>query len=87
MTIGDNVLSDVQTNIHLAGVRGVTITGNTFWKGYAHNLLVEDSHAGRRRREHDGAQSALRLHRAKASNGVVLAAAATARFRACTCTT
>jgi nitrous oxidase accessory protein NosD len=43
VTIGDNVLSDVQTNIHLAGVRGVTITGNTLWQGYAHNLLVEDS--------------------------------------------
>src|SRR5262245_47288119 len=44
LTIGDNVLSDVQTNIHLAGVRGVTITGNTFWQGYEHNLLIEDSH-------------------------------------------
>ncbi|MBC7856230.1 MAG: right-handed parallel beta-helix repeat-containing protein, partial [Pirellulaceae bacterium] len=44
VTIGDNVLSDVQTNIHLVGVRGATITGNTFWQGYAHNLLVEDSH-------------------------------------------
>jgi nitrous oxidase accessory protein NosD len=44
VTIGDNVLSDVQTNIHLAGARGVTIVGNTFWQGYAHNLLVEDSH-------------------------------------------
>jgi len=43
VTIGDNVLSDVQTNIHLVGVRGVTITGNTFWQGYEHNLLVEDS--------------------------------------------
>jgi polygalacturonase len=43
VTIGDNVLSDVQTNIHLAGVRGVTITGNTLWQGYAHNLLIEDS--------------------------------------------
>ena len=43
VTIGDNVLSDVQTNIHLDGVRGVTITGNTFWQGYEHNLLVEDS--------------------------------------------
>ena len=43
VTIGDNVLSDVQNNIHLVGVRGVTITGNTFWQGYAHNLLVEDS--------------------------------------------
>jgi hypothetical protein len=44
VTIGDNVLSDVQTNIHLVGARGVTIVGNTFWQGYTHNLLVEDSH-------------------------------------------
>jgi hypothetical protein len=43
LTIGDNVLSDVKTNIHLVGVRGVTITGNTFWKGFEHHLLVEDS--------------------------------------------
>ncbi len=43
VTIGDNVLSDVKTNIHLDGVRGVTITGNTFWQGYDHNILVEDS--------------------------------------------
>jgi len=44
VTISDNVLSDVQTNIHLSFVRGVTITGNTFWQGYEHNLLIEDSH-------------------------------------------
>jgi hypothetical protein len=43
ITIGDNVVSDVQQNIHLVGVRGVTITGNTFWKGYEQNLVVEDS--------------------------------------------
>jgi len=43
VTIGDNVLSDVQTNIHLDGVRGVTITGNTFWQGYAQNMLIENS--------------------------------------------
>lgn len=43
LTIGDNVLSDVETNIHLVGARGVTIVGNTFWKGHAHNLLVEAS--------------------------------------------
>ncbi len=42
--IGDNVLSDVQTNIHLVGVRGVTVSGNTLWQGYAHNMLIEDSH-------------------------------------------
>jgi hypothetical protein len=29
--------------VHLSGARGVTLTGNTFWKGYQHNLLVEDS--------------------------------------------
>jgi copper-binding protein NosD/pectate lyase-like protein/parallel beta helix pectate lyase-like protein len=43
VTIGDNVLSDVMTNIHLNGARGVTIVGNTFWQGYDHNLLVENS--------------------------------------------
>jgi Right handed beta helix region/Periplasmic copper-binding protein (NosD) len=43
VTIGDNVLSDVETNIHLVGARGVTITGNTLWQGYAHNIFVEDS--------------------------------------------
>jgi hypothetical protein len=43
VTIGDNVLSDVRTNIHLVGARGVTIVGNTLWQGYDHNLLVEDS--------------------------------------------
>ena len=43
MTIGDNVMSDVTVNVHLQNVRGVTITGNTFWKGFEHNLLVEGS--------------------------------------------
>jgi hypothetical protein len=43
VTIGDNVFSDVQTNVHLDGARGVTIVGNTFWQGYEHNLLVENS--------------------------------------------
>jgi hypothetical protein len=42
VAITGNVLSDVATNIHLAGCRDVTITGNTFWMGFAHNLLVED---------------------------------------------
>lgn len=41
-TITGNVLSDVMTNVHLKGARGVTLTGNTFWMGYTHNLLVED---------------------------------------------
>jgi hypothetical protein len=43
ITIADNVLSDVQQNIHLRGARGVTITGNTLWQGWTHNLLLEDS--------------------------------------------
>jgi hypothetical protein len=43
VTIADNVFSDVQTNVHLDGARGVTIVGNTFWQGYEHNLLVENS--------------------------------------------
>lgn len=43
VTITGNVLSDVQVNIHLQQVRDVTITGNTFWMAFAHDLLVEDS--------------------------------------------
>lgn len=43
VTITGNVLSDVQVNVHLKQVRGVTLTGNTFWMGFAHDLLVEDS--------------------------------------------
>jgi hypothetical protein len=43
ITITGNVLSDVQVNVHLQHVRGVTLTGNTFWMGFAHDLLVEDS--------------------------------------------
>jgi len=42
VTITGNVLSDVQVNVHLKDCRGVAITGNTFWMGYKHNLLVED---------------------------------------------
>ncbi len=43
VTITGNVLSDVATNVHLNNCRGVTLTGNTFWMGYEHNLLVEES--------------------------------------------
>ena len=43
VTITGNVLSDVQVNVHLKNARGVTLTGNTFWMGYQHDLLVEDS--------------------------------------------
>jgi len=43
ITITGNVLSDVKINVHLMSCRGATITGNTFWQGYRHNLLIEDS--------------------------------------------
>ena len=43
ITIGDNVLSDVQVNVEIRSARDVTITGNAFYLGYAHNLLVEKS--------------------------------------------
>lgn len=42
VTIADNVFSDVQTNVHLVGVRGATITGNTMWQGWAENLVLEN---------------------------------------------
>ncbi|MFO0926450.1 MAG: right-handed parallel beta-helix repeat-containing protein [Gemmataceae bacterium] len=43
VTITGNVFSDVQTNVDIRDARGVTLTGNTFWMGYAYNLRVEDS--------------------------------------------
>jgi hypothetical protein len=43
LTIAGNVLSDVQYNIDLDGVRTASITGNTLWKGYTHSIRVVDS--------------------------------------------
>lgn len=43
ITIANNVLSDVQYNIDLEHVRGVTITGNTLWQGYTANLRLTHS--------------------------------------------
>lgn len=43
VTIGHNVFSDVQINLHIRNARGITVTGNTFWAGYERDLLVEDS--------------------------------------------
>jgi len=40
VTIADNVLSDVQVNVELRDVRGAVVSGNTMWKGYAHNVLI-----------------------------------------------
>lgn len=45
VTITGNVLSDVQVNVHLVGCRGATVTGNTMWEGFDHNLLVEGCHS------------------------------------------
>ncbi len=45
IAITGNVFSDVMVNIHLDHVRGVNITGNTFWEGFEHDLLVENSQA------------------------------------------
>jgi hypothetical protein len=43
VTITGNVFSDVQVNVEVQHSRGVTITGNTFWEGFQHDLVVEDS--------------------------------------------
>ena len=43
IAITGNVFSDVMVNIHLDHARGVNITGNTFWEGFEHDLLVENS--------------------------------------------
>jgi hypothetical protein len=43
VTISGNVFSDVKVNVDIQNARGVTITGNTFWMGYEHNLKVEKS--------------------------------------------
>jgi hypothetical protein len=42
VTITGNVLSDVKVNVHLRDCQGVVLTGNTFWMGFTHNLLIED---------------------------------------------
>ncbi len=72
VTITGNVLSDVKVNVHLDHARGVVITGNTFWTGVEHNLLVENSRGvvvgpnamdrnPRYHREEDGAANAVRF--------------------------
>lgn len=43
VTITANVFSDVQVNVEIRHSRGVTVTGNTFWEGFQHDLIVEDS--------------------------------------------
>ncbi len=41
VTIADNLLSDVQTNVELTNVRGVTVTGNVMWQAFTANLVAE----------------------------------------------
>lgn len=41
-TIADNVLSDVQINVDVQNARGVTITGNTMWQGFTHDVIVRN---------------------------------------------
>lgn len=43
VTITANVFSDVQVNVEIQHSRGVTITGNTFWEGFQHDLVITDS--------------------------------------------
>ena len=43
VTIGDNVLSDAQINVDIRNARGISVAGNTFWRGYQYNLRVEES--------------------------------------------
>jgi hypothetical protein len=40
LVIANNVMSDVQVNVDLRLARGVSIVGNTFWKGVRHDLRV-----------------------------------------------
>lgn len=43
VTILGNVFSDVQVNLEIRQSRGVTVSANTFWEGFDHDLIVEDS--------------------------------------------
>jgi hypothetical protein len=43
VTIVGNVFSDAQVNLEIRQARGVTVSANTFWEGFAHDLVVEDS--------------------------------------------
>ncbi|PQO38129.1 hypothetical protein C5Y97_08600 [Blastopirellula marina] len=43
VTIANNIISDVETNIDIQKARDVVVTGNTISSGYKYNLRVEDS--------------------------------------------
>jgi hypothetical protein len=42
LAIADNLMSDVDTNIHMVHARGVTITGNSIHRAFSENILLED---------------------------------------------
>ena len=43
LTVANNILNDVMTNLRIEHARGVTITGNTFGLAFEHDLIVENS--------------------------------------------
>ncbi len=43
LVVTGNVFSDVMVNVDLHFARGVSIMGNSFWEGFEHNIVVEDS--------------------------------------------
>ncbi len=42
LAISDNLMSDVEINIHMVHARGVTITGNSIHRAFATNILLDD---------------------------------------------
>ena len=42
-TIAGNLIGSQKNNVHLTGVRGITISGNYIYSGHARNVLVEGS--------------------------------------------
>ena len=42
LAISDNLMSDVEINIHMVHARGVTITGNSIHRAFASNILLDD---------------------------------------------
>ncbi len=43
ITISANIFSDIQVSIDIQQARGITITGNTFWEGFQHDLIITQS--------------------------------------------
>lgn len=43
LTISGNLIASQETALHLSACRGVVVTGNSIYGGYAHAMLVEDA--------------------------------------------